>query len=102
MIQKIDDYKENLEEEQGKSVVLLLDGFDEFPNKLQKRGFIADILHQYTLPYCSIVISSRPHTAEKLSTTFEVEITGFDEQGQDDFVRKSLLGEPGNIDTLNS
>ena len=95
---KIDDYEEKLEEKQGKSVVLLLDGFDEFPNKLQKRGFIADILHRYTLPYCSIVISSCPHAAEKLSTTFEVEIIGFDQQGQDDFVRKSLLGEP---DALN-
>ena len=100
---KIDDYEKKLEEEQGKSVVLLLDGFDEYPTKLQKRGFIADILHRYTLPYCSIVISSRPHASEKLSTTFECEIIGFDEQGQDDFIKNSVLpvGEPGNIDALN-
>ena len=79
----------------------MLDGYDEYPTELQRKSFIVDILQRYILPSCSIVISSRPHASVKLSPTFEVEIVGFDELGQDDFVQKSLVGEPGSIDTLN-
>ena len=101
---KIDFYEKKLEEEQGRSVVLLLDGYDEYPPKLlQKKEptFISKILTRQVLPDCSIVISSRPHAPENLFITSEVEIVGFDEQGQDDFVKKYLAGEPSSTDTFN-
>ena len=47
----------------GKYLILLLDGYDEYPENLrQKKGnLIADILWHHELPECGIVISSRPH-----------------------------------------
>ena len=98
----IESYVNKLEEKQGRSVVLLLDGYDEYPTKLKKDGFIANLLQRYVLPYCSIVISSHPHASQMLNATFEVEIVGFDEKGQDDFVQKSLVAESDNISKLDT
>ena len=98
----IESYVNKLEEKQGRSVVFLLDGYDEYPTKLKRDGFIANLLQRYVLPYCSIVISSRPHASQMLYATFEVEIVGFDEKGQNDFFQKSLVVEPDNISQLDT
>ena len=38
----------------GKDLVFLLDGFDEYPEALQKSSLIADILKRKVLPYCAL------------------------------------------------
>ena len=48
----------------GKDLILLLDGFDELPEYLQKNSLIADILKRQVLPQCSLVLSSRPHASK--------------------------------------
>ena len=65
----------------GKGLVLLFDGFDEYPEALQKNGLIADILKRKVLRYCALVVSSRPHATVYLRerATVRVDILGFTE-----------------------
>ena len=62
----------------GKDLALLFDGFDEYPEALQKNGLIVDILKRKVLPYCALVVSSRPHVTVHLreQATFTVDVLG--------------------------
>ena len=42
----------------GKSVTILLDGYDEFPADLRQNSFVSDILQRKVFPASAIVISS--------------------------------------------
>ena len=63
----------------GKDVVFLFDGYDEYPEHLQKNSLIADILKRKILSRCGMIISSRPHASVNLQNqaTVRVEILGF-------------------------
>ena len=83
----------------GKSVTILLDGYDELPPNLRKNGFIVSLLNRRVLPACSIVVSSRPHISADLRNKIscQVEILGFSEQDQQQFMEHSLEGQPHKI-----
>ena len=84
--------KEHLKQDEGKSLTILLDGYDEFPDNLRKQSFIAKLLKREILPSCTIVVSSRPHASTDLRRHFfcRVEILGFSEEDQQHFVEHSL------------
>ena len=42
----------------GKSVTILLDGYDEFPADLRQNSFVSDLLQRKVFPASAIVISS--------------------------------------------
>jgi len=86
----------------GKFVTVLLDGYDKLPLNLRQKGFIADLLQRKVLPDCSIVVSSRPHTSTCLrnSVTCQFEILGFSEEYQEQFIECSLKDEPHKIREL--
>ena len=48
----------------GKDLTILLDGFDELPEELQKNSLIVDIIKCQVLPQCGLVLSSRPHASK--------------------------------------
>ena len=50
----------------GKDILFLLDGFDQFPNALQKDSLIVNLLKRKLLPCCSLVVSSRSHALATL------------------------------------
>ena len=86
----------------GKSVTILLDGYDELPVNLRQNSFIADILQHRVLPACSIVVSSRPHASTHLreNISCRVEILGFSEKDQQHFIEHSLKDQPHKISEL--
>ena len=86
----------------GKSVTILLDGYDELPPNLRQNSFIVDLLQHKVLPACSIVVSSRPHASTHLrdNISCQVEILGFSEQDQQHFIEHSLKGQPHKISEL--
>ena len=90
-------------EDNGKSVVILLDGYDELPENLRQNSFIVDLLQHKFLPTCSIVVSSRSHIATHLRVNIscQVEILGFSEEDQQDFIKHSLNDDQGKISGLN-
>ena len=86
----------------GKSVTILLDGYDELPVNLRQNSFIADLLQRRVLPACSMVVSSRPHASTHLrdNISCQVEILGFSEKDQQHFIEHSLKDQPHKIPEL--
>ena len=93
---------EYLSKNGGKSLILLLDGYDEYPEHLQKDSLITDIIKRLVLPKCGLVISSRPHASEHLRkhATIRVDILGFTESERDHYISQSLHGQPNKIREL--
>ena len=89
---EISSCKEHLKQDEGKSLTILLDGYDEFPQNLRKGSFIARLLRREILPSCTVVVSSRPHASTDLRRHFfcRVEILGFSEEDQQHFIEHSL------------
>jgi len=86
----------------GEDLVLLLDGYDEFPPELQQNSLIADILNREVLPNCSIIISSRPHASISLQqlADVKVDIWGFTEEDKKQYIRQVLKGQSEKIQEL--
>ena len=87
----------------GKDLTILLDGFDELPEYLQKNSLIADIIKRQVLPQCGLVLSSRPHASEIFhnKATFIVEILGFTEEDRRHCIEQAFQGEPQKIKELS-
>ena len=100
--QACSDLTSSLRQDSGKSVTILLDGYDELPPNLRQNSFIVDLLQRKVLPACSIVVSSRPHASTHLRDNIncQVEILGFSEQDQQHFIEHSLKGQPHKISEL--
>ena len=86
----------------GKDLVFLLDGYDEFPRHLQQNSLIVDILNREVLPNCGIVVSSRPHVSVYLQEQADnrVDILGFTEADRKQFIQQALKGQPQKIEEL--
>ena len=90
-------------ENNGKSLTLLLDGYDEMPEELRGNSLIADILNRQVLPDCGLVVSSRPHASLLLrkQASLRVDILGFSEEQRKHYIEHSLNDQP-QIKQLNT
>ena len=88
----------------GKDLVFLFDGYDEFPEHLQKDSLVADILKRNVLPHCGLIVSSRPHASVKLReiATVRVDILGFAEEERKLYIEQSLKGNPQKVNELTN
>ena len=86
----------------GRSLSLLLDGYDEYPEQLRERSLIANILKRQVLPHCRLVVSSRPHASEHLreQATIIVDILGFTETEREHYIKQALPDQPHKIKEL--
>ena len=86
----------------GKDIVLLFDGYDEFPVNLQEDSLVADILERQVIPHCGLVVSSRPHASVGLreDATIRVDILGFAEDERKLYIEQSLKGQPHAVKEL--
>ena len=86
----------------GKNITLLLDGYDEYPQQLQKCSLITDIIEHTVLPQCGLVVSSRPHASEDLhpQATIRVDILGFTETEREQYIEQALADNPNKIKEL--
>ena len=86
----------------GKDITFLFDGFDEFPEHLQKGSLVMDIINHEALPLCGLVVSSRPHMSDKIRSqeALRVEILGFTEKEWKLFINQALPGQPKKIEDL--
>ena len=77
---------------QGKTLTLLLDGYDELPEEVRYNSLIADILNCQVLPDCGLVVSSRSHASVLLrkQATLRVDILGLTEQQRKHYIEHSL------------
>ena len=93
---------EHLSKNGGRTLVLLLDGYDEYPDDLQKCSLIADIIKRQVLPLCGLVVSSRPHASGHFHTqaTIRVDILGFTETEREHYIKQALADQPQKIEEL--
>ena len=91
-----------LSENNGKDLVLLFDGYDEYPERLRNNSLVTDILARKVLPCCGLIVSSRPHASVSLreQATLRVDILGFTEAEQEHYIKESIKGQPQKIDEL--
>ena len=86
----------------GKGLAFLFDGYDEFPEAHQENSLIANILRRKVLPYCALVVSSRPHATVHLrqQATVKVDIMGFTQVERNLFIQQELKEQPQSIREL--
>ena len=86
----------------GEDLVLLFDGYDEYPERLRKDSLIADILEREVLPHCGLIVSSRPNASVGLrgQATVRVDILGFTEAEREQYIKESMKGKQQKIDEL--
>ena len=86
----------------GRSLTLLLDGYDEYPEHLRESSLVADILKRQVLPLCGLIVSSRPHASEHLreQATIRVDILGFTETEREHCIKQALPDQPHKIEEL--
>ena len=70
-------------ENKGKDIAFLFDGYDEYPEALQKESLISDRIKRKVLSHCGLIISSWPHASVNLhkQATVRVDIMGFTASG---------------------
>ena len=93
---------EYLSKNGGRALVILLDGYDEYPGDLQKCSLIADIIKRQVLPLCGLVVSSRPHASGHFhkQATIRVDILGFTETEREHYIKQALLDQPHKIEEV--
>ena len=62
-IKQADSVIQELRDSRGSGIAFLMDGFDEFPSKVYKNSFIADLISGEVLPNALLLITSRPNTS---------------------------------------
>ena len=86
----------------GKTLTLLLDGYDEYPEHLRESSLVSKILKRQVLPLCGLVVSSRPHASEHLhnQATMKVDVLGFTETEREHYIKQALPDQPDKIEEV--
>ena len=81
-------------ETDGKDMLLIFDGWDEFKGRDQNRSFILDIIQGRQLHKCNVLVTSRTYASAKLlqlqSVNRHVEVLGFKKQEIISYIRNEL------------
>ena len=91
---------EELVELQGKTVLLILDGFDEVSHSFHENSVIKSILCRQLLPECTIILTTRPVAKSTLESICQpridkhVEIIGFTEDERVRYITEVFSKEP--------
>jgi len=101
---KVEIFARYLEHSQGKEITILLDGYDEYPEKLREESFVADIIRRKVLPLCILIITSRPTASAHLhrSADRRVEILGFTDEDRKQYIKCALHDSPDEIEKVTA
>ena len=86
-----------LEESDGEGLLLILDGFDEFPAPLRTSSFLVELIRGNVLPGCTVVVTSRPSATcdlRQFKVDKHIEVLGFVQNEIDDFANASFSSDP--------
>ena len=80
----------------GQQLCIVMDGFDEYPNALQKCSFIVDIINRAVLPEAIVVITSRPTATVSLHNQVDrrVDILGLPKEEREKYISQALSNTP--------
>ena len=77
----------------GKDMLLILDGWDEFKGRHENRSFILDTIQRKVLQSCSIMITSRTYASSsllKITIVRHIEVLGFEKEEIVSFIKSKL------------
>ena len=94
-----------IQDADGKNVLFLFDGWDEFPPDLMNNSLVSTIIrqpHKFSLHQSTVLITSRPVSSGNLLHIADrrVEILGFTQHQIRDYIKKSLDGDSTRIHKL--
>ena len=89
---------EELLKNQGESVLLVLDGYDELPEDVQQDSMIAELVSGEHLPKAGVLITSRPSACDKLTDKCRqrdedfqhIEVLGFTKDKIDAYIEDNV------------
>ena len=89
----------------GKSVLFIFDGWDEFPSRLQNNSLVSTIIrqpHKLSLHQSTVLITSRPVSSGNLLhvANRRVEILGFTQHQIREYIEKALDGNTTHTQKL--
>ncbi|XP_071851010.1 uncharacterized protein [Apostichopus japonicus] len=79
----------------GLSVVIVLDGYDEYPDKNSgKETDVMDMIAGKMFPNIKVVVSTRSSSLPKYlhPTNVTIRLTGFDEESRDEYIQRTVTG----------
>ena len=89
-----DNISKKIKQTNGKDMLLIFDGWDEFKVRDQNRSFILDIIQGRQLHKCNVLVTSRTYASAKLlqlhSVNRHVEVLGFEKQEIFSYVRNEF------------
>ena len=94
--EQITTFNKYLVNTKGQQFCIVLDGFDEYPNTLQKNSFIVDIINGVVLPEAIVVITSRPTATVSLHDRVDrrIDILGLPKEERDKYISQTFISSP--------
>ena len=94
-----------LEDEEGESVLIIADGWDELGESEQKKGsFLYQFLFSHTFCLMSVVVTSRPSASAPLRELPDidrfVEVRGFSKEHIVEYIQSEFTSDQGKADRL--
>jgi len=98
----VEVFSDHLMNTSGENVLFIFDGYDELPETLRHKSFIADIINHKVLPCCDVVITSRPTVSAHLHTIAEcrIEILGYTNEVRKKYICQALQNNSSKIDKI--
>ena len=94
-----DNMSTKIKQTNGKDMLLIFDGWDEFKGRDQNRSFIMDVIEGRQLHKCNVLVTSRTYASAKLlqlqSVNRHIEVLGFEEKEIFSCIRNELTEESG-------
>ena len=91
---------EEVSESQGSGVLFILDGFDELPKTLQRKGFLLNLIKGRVLPASTVLVTSRPSATAQLLISCSpkhIEILGFTQESVKAYASSIFSSEPEKL-----
>ena len=91
---------EEVQRREGEGVLLVFDGFDEFPDELRRKSLVVKVISGSYLPKAAVLVTSRPSaTAELLSVCQaavdkHIEVIGFSDDEIQEYAENKFMGRP--------
>ena len=88
---------------QGRGILFILDGFDELPKQLQRKGFLLNLIQGWVLPESTVLVTSRPSATGELLTSCRpliqkhVEVLGFTQERVEAYAKSVFSSEPEKL-----
>ena len=97
--ESIETIAQYLQDTEGSSLSLLLDGYNEVSEKLPDDHFINRVINRSILPKCMLVITSRSFACGSLYNLadYRIEILGFTINDRQEYINQALKDSPSEI-----